>query len=423
MQKSKVIIVGGGLAGLSAAYELSREDGFEIHLIEQDTRLGGRVLACTINGKGADVGGFLVYPWYELYHELIEDLGLSKELMKVPEIRDYFVNDSNSKDEYHEKMTLSFKENVAIFLKILPKALTDRDPTDPELDAYDNRTVEEYLKSLESDPDRADYLISVFDTYLQGYCYGSVAEHKIAFMASTLFQNMVHGDVHSASYLRCGSNVFIDAMAKELRNNGVQIHLNCKLEAIEDKRLMTTQGEMAADYVICCQPPAAVAYSNFITATVSYSGVTQIEDDTEWGFCFYREDPASAFSILSIVNLEKLYGKEVAHHLNLNIKVNHPEQTPIGSAELVEVIREQLHKRFKEITSLELVNRVDWKKAMPIAQEDFVAKQLAAQGKNNYYFAGDYLGCPAMETALRTGKRAAAQLITDAKQIKLNQTP
>ncbi|MDB4286346.1 FAD-dependent oxidoreductase [bacterium] len=415
MQKSKVIIVGGGLAGLSAAYELSCEEGFEIHLIEQDTRLGGRVHACTINGQGVDVGGFLVYPWYEHYHELIEELGLGEKLIKVPKIRDYFVNDRNSQDEYHEKMALSFKEIVEIFVKIFPKALTDRDPTAPELEAYDNLTVENYLKSLDSHPDRTDYYISVFDTYLQGYCYGSVTEHKIAFMASTLFQNMVHGDVHSASYLRYGSNVFIDAMAEKLRNKGVEIHLNCKLEAIEDKRLITTQGEMSADYFIFCQPPAAVAYSNFITVTVSYSGVAQIEDDTDWGSCFYREAPEQSFPILSIVNLEKLYGKEVAQHLNLNIKVNHAEQSPIGSTELLELIRNQLKKHFKEITSLELVNRVDWKKAMPIAQEDFVATQLAEQGKYNYYFAGDFMGCPAMETALRTGKRAAAQLINDVK--------
>ena len=171
---------------------------------------------------------------------------------------------------------------------------------------------------------------------------------------------------------------------------------------------------MTADYFIFCQPPAAVAYSNFITATISYTGVTQIEGETDWGSCFFREDPKLPFPILSIVNLEKLYGNQVANHLNLNIKVNHPEQPIIGSSELLENIREQLNKRFKEITSLQLVNRIDWKKAMPIAQEQFVATQVAAQGIHNAYFAGDYLGCPAMETALRTGKRAAAQLMSDA---------
>lgn len=415
LQKTKVIIVGGGLAGLSAAYELSRKTGFDIHLIEQDSRLGGRVQAHAINGQAVDIGGFLVYPWYKLYHELIKDLRLSEELIKIPETSDYFVNKSNSQGEYHDRIALSIKEIAEILMKVLTRVLTDRDPTDPELDAYSNLTVENYLKSIDNHSDRIDYYISVFDTYLQGYCYGSVTDHKMAFMASTLFQNMIHGDVHSASYLRCGSKVFIDAMEVELRNKDVEIHLNCKLEEIKDEHLITTQGEMTADYFIFCQPPPAVAYSNFITATISYIGVTQIEEDSDWGSAFYREDTEQSFPILSIVNLEQLYGEKVAKHLNLNIKVNHPEQSPIDSTDLLELINKQLKKRFKNITSLELVNRVDWEKAMPIAKESYVATQLAEQGKHNYYFAGDFMGCPSMETALRTGKRAAEQLINDVK--------
>jgi hypothetical protein len=413
MEKRKVIIVGGGLAGLSAAYELSREEGFEVHLIEQDAKIGGRVQTYTINGQDADVGGFLVYPWYKRYHQLVKELGFKEELVKVPEAKDYFVNDWHSQDEYHEEMAISFKEMLEIFVTILPKALTDRDPTEPELHAYDDMTVEDYLKSLDIEPDRTNYLISVFDTYLQGYCYGSVTEHKMTFMASTLFQNMIHGDVHSASYLRCGSTVFIDAIAEELRSKGVEIHLNCKLEAIQNNRIETDQGEMSADDFIFCQPPASVAYSNFITATVIYNGVTQVDDDMDWGSCFYREHPEQSFPILSIVNLEQLYGEKVAKHLNLNIKVNHPEKPPIGSTELLEEISNQLKNRFRKITNLKLVNRVDWKKAMPIAQEDFVASTITEQGKLHHYFAGDFMGCPSMETALRTGKRAAEQLISN----------
>ena len=38
MLKRKVIIIGGGLAGLSAACELSKDERFDIHLIEKNNR-------------------------------------------------------------------------------------------------------------------------------------------------------------------------------------------------------------------------------------------------------------------------------------------------------------------------------------------------------------------------------------------------
>ena len=62
---------------------------------------------------------------------------------------------------------------------------------------------------------------------------------------------------------------------------------------------------------------------------------------------------------------------------------------------------------------LALVNRVNWEKAMPIANEDYVEMKRAEQGHNHFYYAGDFMGCPSMETALMSGKRAAEQLIKD----------
>jgi monoamine oxidase len=49
--RKKVIVIGGGLAGLSAAYEL-REAGHEVTVLEARPRPGGRVF--TIRGQFAD---------------------------------------------------------------------------------------------------------------------------------------------------------------------------------------------------------------------------------------------------------------------------------------------------------------------------------------------------------------------------------
>lgn len=414
MLKRKVIIIGGGLAGLSAAHELSQDERFDIHLIEKNNRLGGRIDSCTINGQTVDVGGFLVYPWYKRYHELIIELNLSEELIKIPLARDYFSSHLKSQDKYDEELKLSFKDMVQVFMCVFPNQLTDYDPTKPELHAYNDLTVKDYLKSWNMETEKINYYINAFDTYLQGYCYGSVNEHKMAFMAATLFQNILHGDMHAASYLRNGSKVFIDALHKRLENRGVQIYLNCTYEKIDSKQLATSLGKMEADDFIFCHTPSDINYSKFITATVSYNGTALVEDDAEWGSCFYKEDN-QLFPILSIVNLKKLYGEKTAQHLNLNIKVNDTESANISSSDLLQIIKDEMQQHFKDITILDIVNRVDWNKAMPIATEDFVDSIRSKQGQNNFYYAGDFMGCPSMETAIVNGRKAAENLLKNSR--------
>ena len=415
MQKRKVIVVGGGLAGLSAAYELTKVEGLDIHLLEKNERLGGRVHTCTINGQVIDIGGFLIYPWYKRYHELIKELNLAEELIKTPPATDYYACKHHQHDEYQKGFALSFKDMVEVFIKFFPAPLTDSDPTNPELHDYNDLSIKDYLKGLDIWHEKLNLYLNIFDTYLQGYCYGPVAEHKMSFMAATIFQNMVHGDVHSASYLCNGSKVFIDAMKEELEKRGVKIHLHCTLETTEKKQVITNLGVMTADDFVFCHTPAEVKYSKFITATVSYSGTALINGDADWGSCFYKEEPEQLFPILSVVNLEKLYTTKAAQHLNLNIKVNEPKQASINSADLFEIICAELQVHFRDIKVLELVNRIDWEKAMPIATESFVEKIKHMQGHDNFYFAGDFMGCPSMETALMSGKRAAEQLIKNLK--------
>ena len=416
MEKRKVIIVGAGLSGLSAAYELSGAEGFDIHIIEKAAIAGGRVNSCTINGQNIDTGGFLVYPWYKLYKELIKELGLSGELVKVPPVPDYYDAKQNAYDKYVKGFKLSFKDMMEIFIGVFPDQLIDTDPTAPKLDAYNHLTIKDFLYSLPLATEKADFLLSVFDTYLQGYCYGPVTQHKMAFMAATLFQNILHGDIHSASYLRNGSRVFIDAMQAELESKGVQIHFNCSLESVGDGQLTTSLGAMTADDLIFCHTPADVPYSKFITATISYDGIAQIDGDPNWGSCFYKEDTVQEYSILSIVNLEKLYTEKTAGFLNLNIKVNQAGQAPVSDPDLLSIIRTEMQRYFKDLTVLAVVNRVDWDKAMPIATEDYVEIKRKEQGNQHYYYAGDLMGCPSMETALMNGKRAAEQLIKYNRQ-------
>ena len=74
----KVIVVGAGFSGLSAAYYLHKQ-GVEVVIIEARNRVGGRVYSKELeNGEVAELGGEWIIEDDELYNTLINEMGLSK---------------------------------------------------------------------------------------------------------------------------------------------------------------------------------------------------------------------------------------------------------------------------------------------------------------------------------------------------------
>lgn len=68
----EVAIVGGGLAGLTAAYELSKDKGLNVQVYEAKDRPGGRVFTVLVDGKPAELGG-----------ENINDAGPAPQIRRV----------------------------------------------------------------------------------------------------------------------------------------------------------------------------------------------------------------------------------------------------------------------------------------------------------------------------------------------------
>lgn len=80
-QSQDVIVIGGGLAGLTAAYELHRQ-GTDVLLLEADSRPGGRVRtlrASFADGMYAEAGGQTMFPIVEDYAErYLNEFGLER---------------------------------------------------------------------------------------------------------------------------------------------------------------------------------------------------------------------------------------------------------------------------------------------------------------------------------------------------------
>jgi oxygen-dependent protoporphyrinogen oxidase len=90
--KTRVVVVGGGITGLAAAYTLDREGDCEVVLLEAESRLGGKIGTRTVpcNGselvieEGAD-SLFTRKPWAL---DLADELGLEEELVE-PQAKEF----------------------------------------------------------------------------------------------------------------------------------------------------------------------------------------------------------------------------------------------------------------------------------------------------------------------------------------------
>ena len=70
-----VLVVGGGLAGMSAAYELSRR-GRRVTVVEAGDRLGGKAGASVVDGSVEEHGYHIFPSWYENTWRIVDELGV-----------------------------------------------------------------------------------------------------------------------------------------------------------------------------------------------------------------------------------------------------------------------------------------------------------------------------------------------------------
>ncbi|MEK6549590.1 MAG: FAD-dependent oxidoreductase, partial [Nitrospirota bacterium] len=104
-----MVVVGGGIAGLSAAYALSQSDGPPVActLVEADSRLGGKILTEQADGFVIEGGpdSFLSQkPWGI---ELCRKLGLEDRLIGTnPDRRRTFVYSKGRLEELPEGLAL-----------------------------------------------------------------------------------------------------------------------------------------------------------------------------------------------------------------------------------------------------------------------------------------------------------------------------
>ena len=87
----RVAVVGGGIAGLVAAWELAQH-GVEVHLYERDEVLGGRIHSAEILGEHYDVGAEAFATRGGGVEQLLSELGLADEIERPADLKSWIVH-------------------------------------------------------------------------------------------------------------------------------------------------------------------------------------------------------------------------------------------------------------------------------------------------------------------------------------------
>ncbi|EKD79444.1 MAG: hypothetical protein ACD_41C00071G0002 [uncultured bacterium] len=378
-----VSIIGAGLAGLSAAYVLSQDKRFQVTIVEQRDRVGGRVHTVPINGQMVDLGGFIIYSWYKEYHRLLNELGLAQQLRKIPLHDVYYQIDHSDKYYTEKQLPFSKKDTAKLALKMAKPILEASDVAAPPLDNFGQQTGSAYLRSVLHRPDHAGLYETWSDVVSQGYCYPPVDQFKMSFIAPFIRRTHFGEDVAKWYYLPSGAARLPLALADAITRAGHSIQLNTTV---------TDKTKLSADYVVYAQT-ASCSYTQYYTVTVRSYTATNVPHDPAWGAVFYLPNH-QPLQITSAVNLGVLYGPALSGYVNLNIVVRDPAAQLSNFALPGEIVHIQ-----------------DWPQTMPCADEHLVQAIRDQQGQAGRYYAGDWLGAPSMETALLTGRRAAERII------------
>ena len=445
MSTRRVVIVGGGFAGLSAAYELKKR-GIATLLLEAKDRAGGRGIGERVDGFSVDNGAFVFTATYDTAFRICEELGLP-----LVESQMIFGHHRNGR-----WVTTTPEQSFGNFIRQLPAALAMGFLSPSGLRAgskvmrhmyrqeeYLSFASDSRLSEIDDDETYGDYLdrhkvphkLRVTLSGPLKMILGDAAPAGQALMRAYIGETMLSGgkvympergigSLSEALGAACSDAIRPSAPARRIVvEDGAATSVVLDGEAIE------------ADAVICAVPGTKVSdlvpdlpeATHAALGTVSYStgcrvviGLDQPPLPPGWHGALYPEDddtpllmdrttflPACAPAGKSI--LDMLIGLDRAKEL-IGLDDDEVKRQMLGAAR-----RNAPPGSALPGDDEGLFYRVyRWEEALCMGKPGMLAEVAKIPGQlagriDNLFLAGDYMGIPSVNGALSSGHSAATQ--------------
>ena len=381
----KVIVVGAGLAGLNAA-QILRANGYEVTVLEQHSRIGGRVATDLIDGYRCDHGFQVINPAYsELRRtELVEKLQIhplskgfeifiDEKLVRVGDPRKglgYLLGDLSSRTG-----TLSEKVH---FLRYLASKAEDQS----------------FGIAMSA---CGDFYQKVIKRFLQGVFLIN-PDDVSSLMAHELLRWFIRGNPGVP-------HLGVQALPN-LLGEGLDIRTESRVQRIKSGEVQTSEERLSADVVL-------IATNEVSAASLLDQPAPSMNKSVTWYHSVpageiksnhLRLDPADVFvNSVAISNVAPSYapvGRTLISSTALDVIPSSEVLTRVGALWGVDP------------KSLEYVQHFELTQSLP---KHLPGKPLISPSRvrENIYIAGDHRATPSQQGALLSGRLAAEAIIAD----------
>jgi hypothetical protein len=372
----KVIVIGAGLAGLSAALTL-QEAGVEVEVHESSNRVGGRVATDLIDGFRLDRGFQLINARYP-------------ELIRLEVLKDLdFINASRTIDVSLDNRRYSLgdpRSNLFLALNAKTGTLTQKFNFVRYLatGSVSGRSVEDELSPLN------DLYSHVLKPFLSGVFLTSPANVD-AVSGKAIIRSFVAGKPGLPSL---GAGTLAEVIAARVKS----VHLNSRVDSIA--QFKGSKVIVATDLTTAAQ-------------LLDIPNVPQLASSTTW----YHEVPTGMTQSANLVVDGHSRGP-VINSIAISNMV--PRYAPAGktllSSTTIEFASESEVRRHLALmwgtstTAWSLIAKYEIPKALPIFGVGTTRAQSSKINESTF-IAGDYRTAPSQNGALLSGRLAAQELL------------